>query len=243
MNRIQAQALSDDNLIATLARAPDGSEGWRELLDRFDQQSPSEEKMISVVDTIDTVAQGIKANKSNPFLRPISAEMSFTLDRASTQLGYGHPRIQSFLAAHLLPRETCPAITYNSGLTLSHTKEGAFDPGNDGLSWILVAYARSLKVRPVITAIRIDGVDCPSSDPDGKQHWNGARYRIMIEPSNLPEGATQPGEHTVEVELMNAVVPGYLPDQVPVAQWPKNVVTKGTTLECTYTVEESQPAP
>jgi hypothetical protein len=232
----QARGLSTDDLIDTLGTYPGGPWGWQELRERVENEPPNDERMLAVLDTISDAMATINA-QPNPNAPDYDCGRAFK--HAMDHLGYAHPRVQKFLNAHMTTPSGCPTVTVQTSnkpyLYLAMPAPVFTQP------WSVLTQVFQTTTYNGTTAIRIDGIDVPQRS-NAKQNWHVNSYsQHALGGHALPANAMEPGTHTLEIDVFNAV----LPDEVSGLDrdlWPSTTVIKSATIECDYTIKEPATA-
>ena len=194
--------------------------------------------MIEIINTIDASIAALMKNTNTAMSSP-GYDYGQTLLMAINQLGYGHPRVQEFLRAHLTTPTACPTFAVQptrmrlNGLPSSLNRAGAGNP--------LEHFTSVLEHSITTSAIRIDGKDVPNV-VDGRRHWNTqALSTIQLRRKYVPE-AFEPGTHTIELDRMIVLLPDGVASRLDKAYWPRNVISHSDTITCEYTVQEPPTA-
>ena len=91
----------------------------------------------------------------------------------------------------------------------------------------------------IITGLRIDGQDIPNRSDAGKWIWGRANRSLnRIRAEELPPSAIEPGEHTIEFDMVRGILPRGVNTVLPIEDWPSKAVLSKGTVSCTYTVPQ-----
>ena len=232
----QAQGLSTEKLLRTLQTYPDGPWGWSELHERMRANTPGDQEMIEVINTIDAAIPALAKNTKNAGANP-GYDCGQTLLMATNQLGYNHPRVQEFLRAHLSMPTHCPTINVRSSLLQLYNLPSPFDRNQPAIGSALHHFAGVLENAVTTTAVRIDGKEIPQR-LNGRIVWNPrGSNSIGIRKRYVPE-AFEPGTHKIELDRTVAILPDGVSQDLKQEFWPKNVITSSCTIACESTVED-----
>ena len=227
----EAERYETDELIAEMvARTPDQST-WRILWERFADAPPMTEEQA--LDILLVARQEISKGKP-----PFDLHMTWMVNKIVSRLGYGHPKILELFEDHLLEPAGCPTVKYrkNSAITIDYANSPAA-PKLD----ILKNMRNQARPFSVATGIRIDGIEIKPRNERGRSVWRpgwGGRHQKTLYARYLPPAVLEPGEHTLEIDLTNVVLPNGTPYNLPPEEWPAVVVRKDATLTCTFTIDD-----
>ena len=227
----EARILDTDQLLQVMARRPGDQWGWNTVRDRFRDVEPNREQCLGLIAALES-----DARLNNTMITPNTV---WAMDVAFNTLGYNHPTVQTYMANQLSTPDTCPTVSFNRGRLNFVRPEDQTASKNSPLN----LGRNSVLPTTVITGIRIDGLDIPRQDSSGRWIWGRYNRRTNnIRADDLPKAATTPGEHTIEFDVVRAVLPIGVGPTLPFTHWPDQVVTSEGTVSCTYAVPEEQAA-
>lgn len=230
----QAQGLSTKELLDVLGTYPEGPWGWQELRERLGKETPTDERMLAVLDSV-SVAMDTLNGLQNPSDPGYDCGRTFRL--AKKHLGYGHPRVQKFIKTYLPAPSGCPQVrvlTHSSKPILQLMSQTSVTTSAGSV--LFRSHSSNLLDR-YTKAIRIDETDVPQMY-NGKRNWGHQHGNQMLQADTLPAHAFEPGKHTLEIDLMRVLLPEEVSTGLSQDLWPSNTVIKSATITCEYTIKE-----
>lgn len=233
----EAEGYETDELIAQMVARKTDASTWAVLWNRFVDAPPMNEDQA--LDILSAAREELSRSGNNFIL-----ERSWMITKVVNQLGHGHPSIQDFFQDHLLEPAGCPSVKLrkNTALTIDYAGSPATAKAD-----ILKRMRNEVRPYSVATAIRIDGIDIKPRNERGRTIWRpgwGGRHQKMLYTRYLPPSVLEPGEHTLEIDLTNVVLPNGIPSNLPPEEWPAVVVRKDATLTCSFTIDDpNSPKP
>lgn len=257
---IEATGYETDELIAEMGTRPADSLIWSLLNERFEDAPPlviqnlgksystrpsgttttvmTEDQALDILSIFRKEFNQIKSSNLGMYLH--HSVVAKIVDR----LGYGHPKILELFEDHLLEPAGCPTVKYrkNFALTIDYANAPAAANFN-----ILTHIRNQARPFSVATGIRIDGIEIKPRNERNRRVWTpgwSGRHKKTLYTRYLPPAVLEPGEHTLEIDLTNVVLPNGTPHNLPPEEWPAVVVRKDATLTCTFTIEDpNSPKP
>lgn len=230
----QAQGLSTEELLDVLGNYPEGSWGWQELRERLDKETPTDERMLTILDSL-SVAMDTLNGLQNPANPGFDCGRTFYL--AQRHLGFGHPRVQKFIKTYLSAPSQCPQIRVRTNSSKPILQLNLQTPLTTSAGSVLFQPHNSNLINSYIKAIRIDETDVPQMS-NGKRNWYHQHGNQMLRANALPAQAFEPGKHTFEIDVMRVYLPDEVDSSLSEDLWPSNTVTKSATITCEYTIKE-----
>ena len=228
----EAMRMDTDELIESLASRPAGSNGWREINERFSKDPPSPEQINTLSASI---IPGIDAHLSQPeetFSPNFELARSFgTLYRS---LGFTDPTIQNIITPLIIFPRNCPTVEIQNGRLVIRVLTNP----DTTAEYDLISFS-GLKAASVTNSIRIDGIDIPAKNTKGKISWSTINEIHRINVSDLPKSMTAPGEHSIELDVTNTILPSDIANNTPFKLWPSAITKKSKTITCTFTIKEN----
>ena len=228
---VDAMRMETDELIENLATRPAGPNGWGELNERFLTTPPSDEQITALSVSIQPGVEAHLTQSATSF-RP-NFELARSLATLTSALGFTDPTVQEIIQPLINVPNDCPEVFIKSrrlNIKLNTTPIARSDHNLLGFS--------GLKHASVTKAIRIDGEDVPIKNAKGVRNWStiSATHRLKL--SELPESMTTPGEHSIELELTNTILPTDIANKTPFTLWPTFITKKSNTVTCTFEITE-----
>ena len=219
MGIVDAMRMETDELIETLATRPEGRNGWRELSERFSETPPTPEQITSLSVSIGAGLDAHLAQSPDEFEPNFGLAMS--LATLYDSVGFMDPKIQEFIQPLINIPSECPEIEVKRGrllITIQTTPNTYADHNLLNFSDLTHAF--------VTNAIRIDGLDVPIQMYRGRSNWSTIDTKHRIRISDLPESMTTPGEHSIELDLTNTILPTDIVKNTPCKLWPNSITKK-----------------